>query len=500
MNTVSQNIECPKCGAEIPVTEALAGPIIAVERARIENEVRERSAALENREKQLSKAQSELEKRRKGIESRAADLEELVRSRLESERSTLLAAESKRIEAEFQQKLDTARREYRAQAAKVAELEKTELEFRKRSAALAEQERQLELTITRQLDQERDRIRHQAIEDEQGRNQIALAERERVVKELQARLAQSQKAELDVRRDRERLEDEKRALDLEVTRRIDAERRAIREATQKEDDERHHLRVAEKDKVIEDMRKQVEELRRKSEQGSQQLQGEVQELRLESALRDHFPRDEFEAVEVGRNGADLLQRVVGPGGAFCGTILWECKRTRTWQEAWLTKLRDDQRAVRASLCAIVSTALPKEIESFDRVDDVWVTGFPCLLPVASALRFTLIQTHTLHLATQNREDKTGRMYSYITGHEFKQRVSGIVEGLVSLRANLEREKRSVTAAWAKREKCQDLIMVGVAGLYGDLHGILGKALAEVDGLEAPLLVAATSELGDSPPG
>jgi hypothetical protein len=228
------------------------------------------------------------------------------------------------------------------------------------------------------------------------------------------------------------------------------------------------------------------------------LQGEIQEVRLESILRDHFPKDEFEAVAVGRTGADLLQKVAGPSGSVCGSILWECKRTRTWQESWLAKLREDQRAVRASLCAIVSTTLPKEIESFERVDDVWVTGFPCLLPVASALRFTLMQTHALHLATQDRDQKTGRMYSYIAGHEFKQRVSAIVEGLVSLRANLEREKRSITAAWAKREKFQDLIMIGVAGLYGDLYGILGKALVEIEGLEAPQLVASTSESGDSP--
>jgi hypothetical protein len=258
-------------------------------------------------------------------------------------------------------------------------------------------------------------------------------------------------------------------------------------------------KLAEKDKIIEDMLKQVEELRRRSEQGSQQLQGEIQENCLEITLRDHFPKDQFEENEVGRNGADLLQRVVGPGGGICGTILWESKRTRTWQETWLTKLREDQRTARASLCAIASTALPKGIESFDRIDDVWVTGFPTLVPMACALRYTLIQTHALRLAAQDQGEKSDRMYSYVTGHEFKQRISAIVEGLVSLRENLEREKRTVTAAWAKREKFQDLIMIGVAGLYGDLHGILGKALVEIEGLEAPQLAASTAESGDSPP-
>jgi len=206
MTSNNQNVECPKCGAEIPLTEALARPIVAAERTRLEAEIRERSAALENRAQQLSKESGELETRRKQLQSQAADVEELVRERLEAERAEITAAEARRIESEYHRKLEGARREYKAQAAKIAQLEKSELEYRKRSAELKEQERQLELTVARRLDEERDQIRRHAVEDEQGRNQMALAEKERILEELKANLAESQKSELEIRRERERLE------------------------------------------------------------------------------------------------------------------------------------------------------------------------------------------------------------------------------------------------------------------------------------------------------
>ena len=232
------------------------------------------------------------------------------------------------------------------------------------------------------------------------------------------------------------------------------------------------------------MRKQVEELRRKSEQGSQQLQGEVQELELEAILRSQFPKDEFEPVAVGRAGGDILQKVIGAGGTVCGTILWESKRTKGWQEGWLSKARENQRNAHASVSVIATTALPKGLTNFDRVEDVWVSGFECVVPLAKALRATLIQTDLAQLVGQDRSGKTDRMYSYVTGQNFKHRVSAIVEAYVKLQEDLDREKRSVTAAWARRVRSHELILLGAAGMYGDLQGILGKTMPQIEGLEA----------------
>jgi len=485
----TQTIDCPKCGAGIPLTEALARPIVEAERTRLEQEMRQRSSALETREQELQKQRAHLSTQQKDIQSKAADIDKLVQERLGSERTTIAAAEAQKAATQYQVQLEAARREHQAQSAKITELQKAELDFRKESASLAEEKRQLELNLARQLDTERDQIRGQAIQDEQKRNQLALAAKDKSLAELNAKLAESHKAELEVRKQRETLEAEKKALDLEVMRRLDEERKRIREVTQKEEGERHNLKLAEKDKLIEDMRKQVEELRRKSEQGSQQLQGEVQEMELEVILRAHFPKDEFEPVAVGRSGGDLIHKVIGPSGMVCGTILWESKRTKVWQDVWLAKIRDDQRSVRAGLSVIVSAALPKGLTSFDRVEDVWVAAFDCIVPLATALRFTLLQTAVLQLAGQDRTGKTDRMYAYITGQGFKQRVSATVEGYMFLRSDLEREKRSVTVAWARREKSHELILAGTAGLYGDLHGILGKSMPEIEGLEAPQIEA-----------
>jgi len=480
----SQNIECPKCGNEFAITDALAGPIVEAERKRVQLEMRERSATLATQEAELQGKRQRLEDQQKKLKAEAAELEKLVQTRLETERATISAAEAKRIQGQFQNRLDTARREQEEQKAQIAKLEGVELDFRKKSTALDEEKRQLELTVARQLDAEREGIRREAATQEKTRSQAALAAKDESLADLSAQLVESRRVELEVRKQREALESEKQSLELEVMRRLDEEREQVREATLKQEQGRNRLKMAEKDKIIDDMRKQVEELRQKSEQGSQQLQGEVQELELEAILRCHFPKDEFEPVAVGRPGGDLLQKVIGAGGMVCGSILWESKRTKGWQDGWLPKARDNQRNARASLSVIASTALPKGLTNFDRVDDVWVTGFECVIPLAKTLRAALIQTNLAQVAGQDRSGKTDRMYSYVTGQDFKHRVSSIVEAYVTLQEDMEREKRSVTAAWARRGRSHELIMLGAAGMYGDLQGILGKTMPEIEGLEA----------------
>jgi len=480
----NQTVECPKCGNEFPINQALAGPIVEAERSRLQLEMRERSAALSTQEAQLKGERERLEAQQKKLNIEAAELEKLVQNRLAAERAAISASEAKRIEGEFQNRLNSARLEQETQKAKIAQLEGAELEFRKRTTALDEEKRQLELTIARQLDAEREGIRQAAAAIERERSEASLAAKDESLADLGAKLAESQRVELEVRRQREALESEKKSLELEVMRRLDEERDRVRAATIKQEEDRNRLKLADKDKVIDDMRKQVEELRRKSEQGSQQLQGEVQELELEAILRRQFPKDEFEPVAVGRAGGDILQKVIGASGTVCGTILWESKRTKGWQDGWLSKARENQRNAHASVSVIASTALPKDITTFDRVEDVWVTGFECVIPLAKALRATLIQTDLAQLVGQDRSGKTDRMYSYVTGQDFKHRVAAIVEAYVKLQEDLDREKRSVTAAWARRVKSHELILLGAGGMYGDLQGILGKTMPQIEGLEA----------------
>jgi site-specific DNA recombinase len=194
---------------------------------------------------------------------------------------------------------------------------------------------------------------------------------ERELAEKDAKLLKAQADELALRKERRTFEEQKRELELEVERRLHAEGDRIRRATVQQEEENFRLKLAEKDKVIGDMRKQVEELRRKSDQGSQQLQGEVLELALEERLKVSFPLDQIEPVQKGRAGADVIHRVLGPGGLTCGTILWETKRTKAWSDEWLIKNRQDQREVGAQVGVIISTSMPKGVDTFDQLETVF---------------------------------------------------------------------------------------------------------------------------------
>jgi hypothetical protein len=235
------------------------------------------------------------------------------------------------------------------------------------------------------------------------------------------------------------------------------------------------------------MKKQVEELRRKGDQVSQQLQGEVLELELEAMLRTAFPADQIEPVPKGRNGGDVIQKVVGPNGLQCGVILWESKRTRSWSDGWLVKNREDQRLAGANVGAIVTTTLPKGVETFDRLENVWVAAMRCALPLAKALRAALIEAAMAKVLTQGKDEKMERLYEYLIGPHFRNRVSAIVEACVSMQDDLEAEKRAFIKHWAKRERRLELLMNGTAGMYGDLQGLAGRSMPELHGLEVPRL-------------
>ncbi|MDH4154180.1 MAG: DUF2130 domain-containing protein, partial [Nitrospira sp.] len=243
----------------------------------------------------------------------------------------------------------------------------------------------------------------------------------------------------------------------------------------------------EKEQTIASMQTQIEELKRRAEQGSQQLQGEVQELELEAVLRTKFPRDTIEPVPKGEFGGDALQRVMGPLGQLCGTILWESKRTKNWSDGWLVKLRDDQRTAKADIAIIVSQTLPKDVESFDLVDGIWVTNAKSVFSLAVALRHSLIELASARQALDGQQTKTEMVYQYLTGPRFRHRVEAIVEAFSSMQEDLDREKKAITKQWAKREEQIERVMQATVGMYGDLQGIAGKSIQEIDGLELKTL-------------
>jgi hypothetical protein len=212
------------------------------------------------------------------------------------------------------------------------------------------------------------------------------------------------------------------------------------------------------------------------------LQGEALELELESLIRARFPRDLIEPVPKGEFGGDILQRVQGPAGPFSGTILWECKRTKAWNDVWLAKLRDDQRAAKAEIALLVSTVLPKGIETFDLIDNVWVTKLRFAIPLAIALRQSLIELASSNRAAEGQRTKMELVYQYLTGPRFRNRIEAIVEKFTDMQVDLDRERKTMIRLWAKREEQLKGVLDSSAGLYGDLQGIAGRAMSEIEGL------------------
>ena len=358
-----------------------------------------------------------------------------------------------------------------------------------------ELERQaIDATLSARLDEARKQI---AVDEAERAKRVVAAdmeERDRKFAELQDTLASreeklklSQAAEAEMLKKQRELDDKLREVDLAVQRQVNEGLEAVRATAKQEAEDVLSLKVKERDTQIASMQQKIEELKKKAEQGSQQLQGEAQELMLEDMLRARFPFDQIEPVGKGEFGGDVLQRVVNPAGQVCGSILWETKRTRTWSDGWLSKLKGDLRAAKADLALIVSHALPKDIETFGQMEGVWITGPKCAMPVAMSLRESLVLMNGVRAAGEGQQTKSALMYDYLTGPRFRHRIEAVVEKFSEMQDDLASERKATMKRWAKREQQLHTVLDSTAGLYGDLQGIAGRSMLEIEALEAPLL-------------
>jgi hypothetical protein len=302
------------------------------------------------------------------------------------------------------------------------------------------------------------------------------------VRELSEQLYVAQRAQAEAVRKERELEGRERAVTLTIEQGISDGVRAARDEAVRDAGERSRLALAEKDAQLEGMRRVIEDLRQKADQKSQQLQGEVQELDLEATLRRRFPLDAIVEVAKGVNGADCEQVVRAPSGAECGKILYESKRTKNWSPGWLAKLREDGRRAGADILVLVSQVLPPEVELFECLDTVWVMQPRTVEGFAAVLRETLLRVHAVRQAQQGMATKAELVYEYLTGTRFRLRIEAVVEAFTTMQEDLEAEKRAVTRAWAKRAAQLEKVMASTTGLFGDLQGISGAALPEIEGL------------------
>jgi hypothetical protein len=375
-------------------------------------------------------------------------------------------------------------------AAKESDFLQREASIKQEQGEIANARRQIEEQVAARLKAERAAIseaeatkaRHAFAEELGGRDR-QLAQLLQVLAGKDAKLVEAQAAQTEALRKQRDLDEAKREIDLTVEKRVQDALVAVRDKAKLEVDDALKTRLSEKETQIAGMQRQIEDLRRKAEQGSQQLQGEALEIELEARLRARFQSDLIEPVPKGEFGGDVLQRVLGPTGQPCGTILWESKRTKNWVDGWLPKLRDDQRAATADFALLVTSVLPKGVESFDLVDNVWVVEPRFAIPLAMALRQSLIDIAATRISQQGQQTKMELVYQYLTGPRFRHRIEAIVERFTEMQADLERERKAMTRLWAKRDEQLRTVLDATAGLYGDLQGIAGRAIQEIESLD-----------------
>ncbi len=357
-------------------------------------------------------------------------------------------------------------------------------EVENQRAAVEESRRELDAQVAMRVSVEREKLKGDLLKEAQSAAAVEMQDLRAQLVEGRQKLEDAQRQELALRKRERELEDRAKQQELEVERKLSEERGKIQETSRQQAAADQQLRFAEKEKLISDMKAQIEALKQKAEQGSQQMQGEVQELQLEETLRQNFPFDEITSVPTGTRGADLLQKVRGPNGHTCGVIIWESKRTRNWAAAWLDKLKEDQRAQGAEIAILVSQALPDNTTNFAMIENVWVCGYALALPLAAALRHQLLAVAATRRAESGKGEKMEALYHFASSSAFQQQVQGISEAFMEMQNDLTRERVAMEKLWKKREKLIQRILNGTAGLHGSLEGIVGHlAMPEIKALE-----------------
>ena len=351
-------------------------------------------------------------------------------------------------------------------------------------AEFGERERELREEFERKLEADRERVEKEAakkIEKKLGQEVAGLKDQ---LKDQARELDDARRVELALRKREQALERKQADLEVSIARGLAEEREKLVTETKDRLADEHRLKDSEKERQLADMRRQIEDLKRKADQGSQQLQGEAGEDQLEGILRNAFPMDDISGIGQGVRGADILHVVVDSRGARRGAILWECKNARNWSDGWIAKLKTDQRSQRADVAVLVTASLPKDCRRFAMIDGVLVTDFACAGALAAVLRSNLLELAQARHAALQKHDTLELLYRYLSGLEFRQRVEAVVEAFTAMRADLEQERRAAERAWSRRAKQIDAVTFNVSGLYGDLQGMV-PSLAPIGLLELP---------------
>ncbi len=387
-----------------------------------------------------------------------------------------------RYESEFEEVFAAQRKEMEASLAREAERKATR-QFAEQIGKLQEQ-----LSDSRKAERESKDLIIKAQSDAKNKATEEFAHEKKALAvelaEKEAKLRQFRDQELELRKQKKDLEDQQANLQLDLQRKLDEERLKITEQISQKEAERFSMIEAEYKKKIEDAQRANEDLRRKLDQSSQQLQGEVLELELEHILTSSFVHDQIEEVKKGVRGADVIQTVRTPMGQACGKIIWETKRAEHWTDKWLQKLKDDQQEAKAEIAVLVTTVMPKGVtEPFVLIGGVWIVSPHVMRPVAETLRVILLEAHKLKLVNTGRNEKMESLYNYLASTQFAQKIRTMLESFESMRSDLEAEKRAMQKIWAKRHAQIERVTVSMVTVVGELQAIAHNSLPQLEAIE-----------------
>ncbi len=326
-------------------------------------------------------------------------------------------------------------------------------------------------------------------------NQLKLLQQNNA--DAEEKLKEARKKELYFLQKEQQLKNKEAEFDLTLEKKIQAERTVITEQVRIFEAERnaqkettHQLKLKEMQLQLDEQKKLAEEMKRRAEQGSMQRQGEGQELLLEEILKESFPFDLIEEVGKGVEGADCIQVVRNKMGKECGRIIYESKRTKTWSNSWVDKLKADMRSRGADVAILVTQAFPRDMERFGEKDGIWLCTFNELASVSHLIREGILKIYEIQKREENKGDKMQLLYNYLTGNEFKGQVEAIVEGFMAMKSGISRERIQMEKIWKEREKQLEKVLISTSGMYGSVKGIAGASIGDIpllDGTDDALL-------------
>jgi len=367
--------------------------------------------------------------------------------------------------------------------AEAIQKQQTELEQQQEAFAQAKaKENELfQQRLAKKMEEERVNIAKETTE--RFEQQLKALEEENNKKKAENR--ELKQKELDLLKRERALNEQKEEMELQVQKQLLEQQKEIEEKGRAKEREANLLKEKEYQKQLEDQKKLIDEMKRKAEQGSMQLQGEVQELAIEEILMSAYPFDNIKEVPKGIRGADCIQEVVNSTQQACGTIVYESKRTKAWAGDWVSKLKQDQVSCKADLAVIVTQTLPSDMDRFGNVDGVWVCGFHEVKSLSLVLREMLMRTQAAKSAEENKGDKMTLLYNYFTSNEFIQNISQVMNNYSQMQDQLNAEKRAMQRLWAAREKQIWAVQENLASFIGSVEGITGNELDSGNIMQLP---------------